>query len=224
LGPVSAYDYKLIGDARDSEDEFNRWMRERGGVDVNVSFIRLVITGERRSGVLVTGMRADILVTQPPLHGALFFVPSESEGRSVRLGFNLDEEKPVARVVSGPDKNYQSADFFGPRYFDDNNISLEDGERHVIDLVATTTSRYHAWRILMDVHADGHTVPVTIGAPRGGDGNNKPPFEITALERLLDGNSPFRTYDELYVLDDHDDERVGFVQEDPATYIPDGWD
>jgi len=218
LGQLSVNDEVLLTGAADSVSEFNEWMRDRGGVDVDASFMKLIVTGQRRSGVAITDMRAKIENCGSPLNGALLYGPPEGERENTQIGFDLDENVPVARQVD-PDKSFGDRGYLGREYFKVHTDPLDLGEDQVFSIVAMTRSRYCAWYIDMGVFVDGHIQHITIGYKPDGSQGQKP-FEITARADLRNGKKgSFSVYRELYVLD-RSTAPAGFISADPRTYVP----
>jgi hypothetical protein len=219
LGELSVNDELLLARAPASVKEFNDWMRGRGGVDVDVSFMKLIVTGQRQREVAITDMRAKLEDCEPPLQGTLFYAPPEGERENTQIGFNLDEGGPVAREVN-PDKSFGERGYFGREYFKFHTETLALGQSAVFNIVATTESNYCTWYIEMEVLAAGRRENVTVGIMR--HGSQKPdPFRITARADARDGKKgSFSVYDELYVLNKSPDptDSTGFVSVDPTVY------
>ncbi len=214
---INLHDQALMGEATDFVDEFNDWIRKRGGIDVDVSFMKLVVLGQRQGGVTITGMRAVFEEESPPLRGALFYAPPESERQNSSIGFNLDEQEPVARLVD-PNKNFGDSGYLGPPYFRGHNITIDDGQSHVFSIAAITADRYYAWYIEMELVADGRTQSVRIGlTPDEEKGQEQDPFKITAQMALGDGKKGrFSAYQELYIL--NRDDPAGFIGVNPQSF------
>jgi hypothetical protein len=217
LGPLSINDEALLQRAGGSVNEFNEWMRDRGGVDVDVSFIKLIVTGQRKAGVAIIDMRAKIDHCGPPLTGALLYGPPEGEQGNVQIGLNLDENVPVARLVNS-NKSFGDPNYLGREYFKVNTIPLSLGEDQVFSVAAMTRSRYCLWYIDLGVFVDGHRQDITIGYKPDGVQKQRP-FEITARADLRNGGKGnFSFYRELYILDKSTP--PGFTAVDPRTYVP----
>ena len=97
-------------------NEFNDWIRARGGVDVDTSFIKLIVTGQRQAGVVITDMQAKIDKCVAPLTGTLLYGPPEGERENTQIAFNLDENPSVAKEVN-PNKNLGDPGYLGQDYF-----------------------------------------------------------------------------------------------------------
>jgi len=150
----------VLSEATNLVEEFNEWMRERGGVDVGFSFIKLIVTGQRHSGVVITGMRAKTNCGHP-LHGALFYGPSEGERENIQIGFNLDEVNPIARE-GNPNKQIGEPGYLGRSYFKSHTVSLALGEDQAFSIVAATEHKYCSWYIDITVFVDGRSEHVIV--------------------------------------------------------------
>jgi hypothetical protein len=219
LDDLGAYGQLVLGQAATSPGEFNDWARGQGGVDVDVSFIKLTVTGNRQAGVTITGMRAKVDKRERPLRGAFFYQPPEGERQNAQIGFELDEAVPVARLVE-PNKNFGDRGYLGGDYFMDKSVDLALGEQQVFNVVAMTASYYYAWHIELEVKAGGRTKYVPIDLRRH-EKDPPLPFQISARADPRDNKKgSFAVYKELYVLDSSADR--GFVPIDPKTYAPSG--
>jgi hypothetical protein len=218
LGELSADDQELIGQATDSVGRFNDWMRKRGGIDVDVSFIKLVVTGERQSGIDIESIRPQIVEKGSPLHGTLFYGPAESERENARIGFDLDEASPVAREVDD-EKRFGDRGYLGRDYFRANNVHLDLGESQIFSIVAMTADHYYRWYIDLVVLADGRREHVRIGFARDEEqGQEQNPFEITTrADPRTETKGSFSIYQDLWVLDARH-HHAGFVPVESKTY------
>jgi hypothetical protein len=219
LDDIGAHAQLVLGQAATSPGEFNDWVRGQGGVDVDVSFIKLTVTGNRQAGVTITGMEAKVEKREPPLRGAFFYHPPEGERENAQIGFDLDEASPVARLVD-PNKNLGDRGYLGGDYFMDKSVDLALGEQQVFNVVAITTSYYYAWHIEIEVKAGGRTRYITVDRRRD---EKQPsfPFQISArADPRVNKKGSFDVYKQLYVLDSSTDR--GFVPVDPKTYAPSG--
>jgi hypothetical protein len=180
--------------------------------------MKLIVTGQREAGVVITNMRAKIDECTSPLTQTLLYGPPEGERENIQIAFNLDEDIPIAREVNSK-KNFGDPDYLGQSYFKDHTIPLSLGEDQVFSIVATTSSRYCKWYIDMEIFVGGHNEHVRIGYRSDGS-NDQKPLQITALAKPQVGNrGRFGGYKELYVLD-RKISPAGFLPADPQTYIP----
>jgi hypothetical protein len=186
LGQLGSNDALLMKQAAGRVDEFNDWMHRRGAVDVNASFMKLIVTGQREAGVVITNMRAKIDECTSPLTQTLLYGPPEGERENVQIAFNLDEDISIAREVNSK-KNFGDPDYLGQSYFKDHTIPLSLGEDQVFSIVATTSSRYCKWYIDMEIFVAGHNEHVRIGY-RADRSNDQKPLQVTALTNFQVGH------------------------------------
>jgi hypothetical protein len=223
LGDLSISESLVLSKAAASPDDFNQWARVKGGVDVDASFVKLIVEGQRQAGVVITGMQAKIDRRGPPLRGVLFYAPPEGERENVQIGFNLDERVAVARLINSK-KSLGDPGYFEEEYFKNYNIPLKLGEDQVFTVVATTSSYYYAWYIEIEVQAGGRRHYIRID--RRQKGAPQPyPFEISArADPRDDKKGTFSVYKELYVLRrsplNSSADPLGFTSVDPKTYEP----
>ena len=137
-----------------------------GGGGFTFSRLRLAIECQWIKPVLVTEIRARVR-RSPPLSGALVWVGSEGGDEVVEIGFNLEEDDPVARVRVEDQK-------LGEPYTDRHAITLEPGEIVPLDISAQATRHYCEWDIEFTVQVDG--AERTILVNNGGN-----PFRTTAF-------------------------------------------
>jgi len=199
-------------------NEFNDWARRHGGIDVDASFIRLTVTGNRQAGVTITDIQAKVDKRGSPLRGALFYAPPEGEQENAQIGFDLDEAVPVARLVE-PNKNFGDRGYLGDEYFMKKSIDLALDKHQVFNIIAMTTSNYYAWHLEIEVQAGGRTKYITVDL-RAHEKDSPLPFQISARADLRNNKKGnFAVYKELYVLDKSTD-HAGFIPTDPQTYDP----
>jgi hypothetical protein len=218
LGQLSLEETRLVEHAAGRVDEFNSWIRNRGGVDVHTSLIKLIVTGQRQTGVVITDMRAKIDECGPPLTGTLLYGPPEGERENTQIAFNLDENPPVAREID-PKKNFGDPGYLGQDYFKSHTIPLGLGEDQVFSILAMTSNRYCKWYIDLELFVSGNSQHIEIGYKPGGDKEQKQ-LEITALIDFQAGSrGSFAAYRHLYVVS-RGANPAGFAPADPQTYIP----
>jgi hypothetical protein len=218
LDDLGAHAQLILGQAAASPGQFNDWVRGQGGVDVDFSFLKLTVTGNRQAGVTITGLQAKVEKREPPFRGALFYHPPEGERENAQIGFDLDEAVSVARIVE-PNKNLGDRGYLGSEYFMNKSVDLALGEQQVFNVVAMTTGYYYAWHLEVEVKAGGRTKYITVDLRR--DEKDPPsPFKLSArADPRKNKKGNFAVYKELYVLDRSTD-RAGFISGDPNTYTP----
>ena len=163
-------------------------LARRGGVKIDFidtpqgvkedSELRLVITGQHSSPVLITRMEARVVKRQPPLSETLFFGPPEGEGEDIQIAFDLDSLSPVARV-------FNDDGTLGEPYFATKHVTVGRGEQVVFGIKAFADRCYCEWEIVVDTLVDGQEQ--TLVARDGDD-----PFRTTAFTH---------TYETIYELD-----------------------
>ncbi|TMR42408.1 hypothetical protein [Actinomadura geliboluensis] len=180
-------------------DAEEAWFRRNGGVDPNVSIIKLVLRGNRSDPVRVVDMTALAQCTEP-LTGTLFLDPTAGAEESTRVEFDLDTPSPHAKFVT--DDGTMQGD-----YFRENSISLKRGETIALEIAARTVRHYCSFTLKMDVVADSKTSSVHIGDQRR-------PYVVSAV------NPDPKAYKELYIagLADPPDYPIRWRQADPRTY------
>jgi hypothetical protein len=212
-------DAQLLAEASDRIEEFRTWARQNDGADAEITVLKLVIEGLRADTVRVIGMRARL--DQPrgaPLTGTLLYAPTQEGIDITEIGFDLDENDPVARTVS-ENASPRATDYFGASYFGTQQTkTLQRGEQEVFQITARTLRSYLEWHIEVTLLVDGDEQ--TIDARPAGTN-----IRTTALNQSS-SQDPYNminypAYQRLYAWDFN---RVpnGFVQQDPRTYSPDG--
>ena len=173
---LSPSELAAANDLRQSAEGFDRWARDRGGVDPGVSMVQLVLQGNRRQTARVTNVRV-VPRCQEPFSGTLFESPPAGGDDIIKIGFDLDNPHPHAQVFTNSLKDEE--------YFASKTISLKLDEQQVVVVAATTEHHYCEYTLLVDVLDDGKTVSEQIN-------NNGEPFRVSAL---LEPNQ----YGELYM-------------------------
>jgi hypothetical protein len=112
------------------------------------SQLRLIVTGQHTSTVLITNMRANITKRERPLSETVVFGPPQGEGLNIQIGFDLDSLRPIARAFD------TEQNLAGP-YFASKHISVKPGEQVVFEIRAFTDKCYCEWEILIDAVVDG---------------------------------------------------------------------
>ncbi|SDR21202.1 hypothetical protein [Thermostaphylospora chromogena] len=163
-----------------------RFFRSIGGVDPTTSIVEVVLRGNRRDGVRITGMRA-VTECRPPLRGTLFYSPPAGEDSKPVLRFDLDDPAPKAYEVDP--ETHREVDYFARK-----SISLEYNETIALRLESRTLKYYCDYRFEMQVVGRGEVVDQIID-----DGGQ--PFKISAIWRKkgYTGDIDYRKYGRLYV-------------------------
>jgi hypothetical protein len=114
---------------------------------------RATSAGRRNSPVLVTGMRALIERRNPPSPNMIAIGSGGESGAPVgKVGFDLDEANPVARIV--PDAPTGTAPL-GPPYFGEFTVTLANREQQVFQVIANTAENDVEWTIELAIQVDG---------------------------------------------------------------------
>ena len=167
------------------------WAWKHGGAVVGDAIIKLDVKGNRKAAVRIEGMQ---LAEQcrSPATGTLFYSPSQGSGPVVRMGFNLDQVHPIARLLNN------LARTFGGPYFLQNTITLGYSEQQQIQLFVTSKKHYCEFRIDMSVLDGSNIIHEMIG-------NGSQPFRVTAAITAPVPNEPgwtiikYAAYQRLYV-------------------------
>jgi hypothetical protein len=216
VGSLTLNDDTLLKTASANPDEFQKWVRDRGGVDVGISFIRLVATSQQAGKIDVTDMHAEIEKRDKPLNGTLFYAPPQGDATNSVIGFNLDEPGAVAREVNTEELFRDKRDL-GEPYFRAHSVTLTYGEQHIFNIIALTSERYYSWNIRVSIYVNNKLQEFKVGLPGKSPGQQRP-FQITARADPLTSKAKgsFSVYNELYVWDGQSP--GGFDKLDPNTY------
>jgi hypothetical protein len=144
---------KIAGDSRGEERPFSE--------------LRLIVTGQHSSPVLITGMRANILKREPPLSETIVYGPPEGVGENIEIGFDLDSLSPIAQ-------RFDKEMFLAGPYFSTNHVSVKNGEQAVFSIRAFASKCYCEWEILVEVNIEGKNKVFTVR-------NGSSPFRTTAF-------------------------------------------
>jgi hypothetical protein len=141
----------------DAQEKLEAMLARRNGVKIGVdtigepklfSELRLIITGQHSSPVLVTGMRANVIKRERPISETLVFGPPEGAGENIQVGFDLDSLSPIAQ-------RFDKEMFLAGPYFATHHVSIKNGEQVVFSIRAFTNKYYCEWEILVEANVDG---------------------------------------------------------------------
>lgn len=169
---------------------YDSWWRERGGVDPDMTNVKVVLRGNSRTGLRILSMTPRVTCGKP-LTGALALSPPEADASSAAIGFDLDSPDPIARNVKLNDR-------LGSPYFSSKTITLKYGETFTVQLRAQTYKKYCEFRIVANVLVGQKQIAVTID-------NHGRPFKVSGMpEALFGGDSSgkpggYSRYQELYI-------------------------
>jgi hypothetical protein len=162
----------LVGNL-DAQEKLEALLARRNGVKIGgdsrgeerpFSELRLIITGQHSSPVLVTGMRANVIKRERPISETIVFGPPEGAGENIQVGFDLDSLSPVAQ-------RFDNEMFLAGPYFAAHHVSIRNGEQVVFSIRAFTNKCYCEWEIIVEANVDGKR----------------------KVFRVRDGSRPFRT-------------------------------
>jgi hypothetical protein len=215
----TAQDTQLLAEASDRIEEFRDWARQNNAADAEITVLKLVIEGVDADTVRVIGIRARLDQSRAaPLTGTLLFAGTAAGADITEIGFDLDENDPVARTVSkNPDP--RAEDYFGPPYFSTQQTkTLQRGEQEVFQITARTLKHYVEWHIEVTLLVDGQEQ--TIDARPAGRSIRTTALNQTASQDPYVDTINYAAYQKLYVWDFS---RLpnGFLQQDPGTYSGD---
>ena len=114
--------------------EARRYFVDIGAFDVEATSIRLAVEGRSADTVTITGIRAFVAETAPPVAQTLIRSQSAGEEKVIQLEINLDESNPVARGD-------------GVDYFRQGFVTLVKGEVQVFQIIARAEARAYAWQL-----------------------------------------------------------------------------
>jgi hypothetical protein len=174
-------------------DEYLRWASANGGViadEAGTAIIQLTMQGNRAGQVRILDMQP-LVQCNTPLTGTLFYSPPAGEGKTAKLGFELDKPNHVART-------YSQERGLGGSYFVDKTISLARDEQQVFSIYVVT-KRYCEFRLRLKLLDGSKTIFETVGNGAGVDGRALP-FKITAMNVRDDfvGPGAFSAYKRMY--------------------------
>jgi hypothetical protein len=183
-------------------DDAKVWITALGGASLGETRLKLLVQGQKASGIIIKSMQAKVLERTEPLSGAEIVCPSAGTQSTIGVGFDLDSPHPVARTLSDVE-TYPVQ--MGEPYFDNYFVTLAAGEPVEFSIIGTTTKSFVRWVIEMVIVVDGKERTVTAGD----DG-----FRTTALGDIA----------ERWEWDwSRDPQRlVGYVPcpSDPSTFCP----
>lgn len=172
---------------------YDNWFHSRGGVDPDVSVVKLVVEGNRPYHVQVVDMGISDRCG-PPLAGTLFSnAPSGGIEAVPGIDFSLDLPRPFP----------QNGDLTGS-WFQQHTVNLGPGESQTLKVVSSST-RYCAYSITLTVVDGTNTVTETVT-------DHGQPFQVSGLLQ-----APNR-YQALYVGGTKAGVFAPFVRKDPSQY------
>lgn len=197
--------------AATDRDALAQWFRERGGVDPRATHAKIALRGNAVKPVRIMEMRA-LSKCKAPLTGALALSPPAGEDPTVKVGFDLDQPNPHARIID-------ESDAWGGPYFTEKTIVLAPDESIVLHIVGATESRYCEFRIEARLLSDGKERTQVID-------HNGQPFRVSSYAPKSQpySGTGLSVYQKLYVGGIASPPRGQWKQVDPATWrFPTSW-
>jgi hypothetical protein len=136
-----------------------------GGTNVGDTDVQVVVRGNAAGQTAVIAGMDVMKSCQSPLNGTLLYSPSAGEDTDIEIGFNLDNEFPVAQ-------NYRSGRLSGS-FFGAHTISLRKGETQTLLVHAVTRQSFCQFTYRLLVDTGGRQVAEVIS-------DNGRPFTVTA--------------------------------------------
>lgn len=138
-------------------DDLHHKLYESGAIDVNLTHAKLIVEGQRNTGVRLIGMQAIIKSRAKPAPGFTLIAPGpQGEGSNALVAFDLDDvQNSVAREPHG--LSAYGDDYFGSPVFSDHTFLLGKGEQQVFQITARTVRYDVQWTIDVTALVDGVT-------------------------------------------------------------------
>lgn len=196
-------DLKALDQAAIDPSAFDAWFASRGAVMADSIMITMTLRGNAPGETVVPQIQV-FGKCSAPLDGTLFSSSNSGQPGAAEIGFNLDDNDPIAQNAVGG--NLQGS------YFQDHTITLDQGEPQAVSIVAETSRHYCTFSIKLTVQpATGPSIVETVT-------NNGAPFRITALLPPGTDGKPYAGYQALYVggVTTHSG---GWQPENPATSL-----
>jgi hypothetical protein len=143
------------------------WLTEHGAIDAGRSPLTIAIEGLSSSPVLINSMRANVESRREPVSNAVLSCATEGELGLIQVGFNLDEQPPVARWILEDGG-------LGEPYFQTSTIRVEEGEVLAMGVSAFAEQCFCTWTIEFDIVVDGERQTLSLD-------NHGEPFQTTAV-------------------------------------------
>ena len=156
--------------------QYSAWMQDHGGVAAGNLIIRLVVAGNRQQLVRILNI-APVGTCTSPLTGTIIDAQGAGNDPSDYIGFNLDDQQPVAAV-------YSNGGFRG-NFFATTTVSLRYKEQQVFRIMAQSHEHYCQFRLQFTILDGSTTITETVG-------NGSQPFQVS-------GPAPLQAYKEVYL-------------------------
>lgn len=169
---------RLSGEARADLVRYEQSMKHLGAVHAEVSDTRVILRGEWPEPVRITDLRP-IVSCHPIVAGTYFYSPSAGAEGGVRLGLDLDDQRPSARTVN-------DAGQFGDPYFNTKTYTLKKDEEAVFNITAIAKKAACAYRLEFQLLVGERTTTQTVD-------DHGQPFRISGIAKDV------HSYQKIYV-------------------------
>ncbi|MCM2387380.1 hypothetical protein [Streptomyces albipurpureus] len=139
----------------------------------------ILLTNERNQKIKIVNIEIDIVERGSPWSGTLFCVGPQAGGPNMKMLFDLDTAKPVARSTDA------TMEEVGPPFFYSSTIDLEGKGQETIAVRAVTKRSFVSFQLLVTYVIGRERKMVTID-------NNGRPFRVTAFNKTGAGISSYR--------------------------------
>ena len=152
-----------------------QWVHTKPGpwYDVGSTDVRLVVQGNADSTIVVTDIRANLLSNREVVSGSRVDESSAGVFPIQPAAVVLDSPNLSIRSCTNKGEYAENCDL-GPSYFQQNSVSLSQGEVTEFQITAIAKHRAFEWELLIDYIIDGH--PATLSVDADGE-----PFRTTAV-------------------------------------------
>ncbi|MYT82346.1 MULTISPECIES: hypothetical protein [unclassified Streptomyces] len=183
--------------------DFDQRLQSVGAVNLERLTLRVVFTGHRNQTVNIVNIEPEIVERGAPWSGTLFSVPSQAGSPTMKMMFDLDRPRPVARKAKFDEEKGRISP--GGPFFGEQTITLKDTAQQVVMVRAVTARHYVAFRLKATYMLGNKTRSVTI------DDRGKP-FQVTAVSGGSDRLEDVK-YHRVFALDND----FSLCQTVPAT-------
>lgn len=122
---------------------------QEGGVDFQRTVVDLYANGAHDRMVVIDGIKAEIVQTDPPSRGTLVTCPLEGEAKKTGIAIDLDQPMRSATELDGPGKP-TSTPFFGDRSWE-----LDGKEPNIFRIWAFAVESNYKWSLVVSGTLDG---------------------------------------------------------------------
>jgi hypothetical protein len=133
-----------------------------GAINLAQMDLQLVLTGEIRQGIRILDITPIILKRTAPWHGDLFAFGDQGIAQNIQTSLDLDSAFPAVMD-----------DATGRPYFEENTLTLKQGEQEVVIMKVVETRGFVAFKLRVDYLVGSQQRYVVIN-------NHGQPFELSA--------------------------------------------